>query len=330
MYQPEAYAAALFFMIVSMICWGSWANTMKLTPGYAFPLFYWDYLVGIILGALVLGFTIGSHGGAGLSFVADLRGANGGHIAYALLAGIIFNVANLLLVAAIEIAGLAVAFPIGIGLALVVGALVNYLISPRGNPLLLFGGIILVVLAIIFDAMAYKKRDVEKKAISARGIKISIACGILMGTFYPLIVKATTGTAALGPYAVSLLFCIGAVLCALPLNYYFMRKPLTGAAPVTMQQFFATKPAFHLWGVVGGLIWCIGTTFNFVASHAQLVGPAISYALGQGATMVSAIWGVFIWREFVHAPAESRRFIPLMFLFFLIGLGVIAVAPLYH
>jgi glucose uptake protein len=330
MYQPEAYAAALFFMIISMICWGSWANTMKLTPGYAFPLFYWDYLAGMLLGALVLGFTLGSHGGAGLSFLADLRGANSGHILYALVAGIIFNVANLLLVAAIEIAGLAVAFPIGIGLALVVGALVNYLISPRGNPFLLFSGIVLVVLAIIFDALAYKKREVEKKAISARGIKISIACGILMGTFYPLIVKATTGKAALGPYAVSFLFCIGAVLCALPLNYYFMRKPLTRAAPVTMQQFFATKPAYHLWGVVGGLIWCLGTTFNFVASHAQLVGPAISYALGQGATMVSAIWGVFIWREFVNAPAESRRFIPLMFLFFLIGLGAIAVAPLYH
>jgi len=330
MYQPEAYAAALFFMIVSMTCWGSWANTMKLTPGYAFPLFYWDYLVGMVVGALVWGFTLGSHGSAGLSFFADLRGANSGHILYALLGGIIFNVANLLLVAAIEIAGLAVAFPIGIGLALVVGALMNYLISPKGNPLLLFGGIVLVVLAIIFDAMAYKKREVQKKAISARGIKISIACGILMGTFYPLIVKATTGKAALGPYAVSFLFCIGAVLCALPLNNYLMRKPLTGAAPVTMQQFFATKPAYHLWGIVGGLIWCTGTTFNFVASHAQLVGPAISYALGQGATMVSAIWGVFIWKEFVNAPAESRRLIPLMFLFFLIGLGAIAIAPLYR
>jgi len=330
MYQPEAYAAALFFMIVSMTCWGSWANTMKLTPGYAFPLFYWDYLVGMVVGTLVWGFTLGSHGSAGLSFLADLHGADTGHILYALLAGIIFNVANLLLVAAIEIAGLAVAFPIGIGLALVVGALTNYLISPRGNPLLLFGGIVLVVLAIIFDAMAYKKREVEKKAVSARGIKISIACGILMGMFYPLIVKATTGKAALGPYAVSFLFCIGAVLCALPLNNYFMRKPLTGAAPVTMRQFFATKPAYHLWGIVGGLIWCTGTTFNFVASHAQLVGPAISYALGQGATMVSAIWGVFIWKEFVNAPAESRRFIPLMFLFFLIGLGAIAIAPLYH
>jgi glucose uptake protein len=330
MYQPEAYAAALFFMIVSMICWGSWANTMKLTPGYAFPLFYWDYVVGIVLGALLWGLTLGSNGNAGLPFLADIRSADSGHVLYALLAGIVFNVANLLLVAAIEIAGLAVAFPIGIGLALVVGALLNYLISPRGNPILLFGGVALVVLAIIFDAMAYKKREVEKQAISARGIKISVACGILMGSFYPLIVKATTGTGALGPYAVAFLFCIGATVCAVPLNYYFMRKPLTGAPPVTLQQYFSTRPAYHLWGVVGGLIWCTGTTFNFVASHAQMVGPGVSYALGQGATMISAIWGVFIWREFANAPKESRRLIPLMFIFFLIGLGAIAIAPLHH
>jgi glucose uptake protein len=303
---------------------------MKLTPGFAFPLFYWDYLIGIVLGALLWGFTLGSFGSAGLPFLADVKGAHSEQILYALAAGIVFNVANLLLVAAIEIAGLAVAFPIGIGLALVVGALMNYLISPKGNPFLLFGGIALVLLAIVFDAMAYKKRELEKQSVSARGIKISIVCGILMGSFYPLIVKATTGKAALGPYAVALFFCIGAVLCALPLNFYFMRKPLTGAASVTMKQFFATNSAFHLWAVLGGLIWCTGTTFNFVASHAQLIGPAISYALGQGATMISAIWGVFIWKEFAKAPAASRRFIPLMFAFFLIGLAAIAVAPLYH
>jgi glucose uptake protein len=333
MYQPEAYAAALLFMIVSMICWGSWANTMKLTPGFAFPLFYWDYLIGIVLGTLIWGFTLGSSGGVGLPFVANIRSADGRHVLYALLAGIVFNIANLLLVAAIEIAGLAVAFPIGIGLALVVGSLMNYLISPKGNPFLLFGGIALVVMAIIFDAMAYKRRELEKQTFSARGIKISIVCGILMGSFYPVAVEATKGDAALGPYALAFFFCVGAVLCALPLNFYFMRKPLTGAAPVTMQQFFATKSSFHAWAVIGGLIWCTGTTFNFVASfasHAKLVGPAVSLALGQGATMVSAIWGVFIWKEFAKAPAESRRFIPLMFIFFLMGLTAIAVAPLYH
>lgn len=329
MYQPEAYAAALAFMITSMVCWGSWANTMKLAPGFAFQLFYWDYLIGIIAGAALWGLTLGSTGGTGLAFLPDIRQADGTHILYALAGGAVFNIANLLLVAAIDIAGLAVAFPVGIGLALVVGVLLNYALEPKGNVLLLFGGVALVVLAIVLDALAYKKREVEKQSVSSRGIQISIACGILMGMFYPLVVKAKTGSGSLGPYAVALFFCLGAALCAIPVNALFMKKPLTGAAPVSMSQYFGAKPAYHLWGIIGGAIWCTGLVFNLVASTANLVGPAISYAIGQGATMISAIWGVFIWREFVNAPKESRKFIPLMFLFFIIGLGAIAIAPLY-
>lgn len=329
MYQPEAYLAALLFMITSMICWGSWANTMKLTQGYAFQLFYWDYGIGIILCTLLWGLTLGSAGNSGLSFLADIRQADATHIAYALAGGSVFNVANLLLVAAIDIAGLAVAFPIGIGLALVVGVLLNYALQPKGNPLLLFGGVSLVVLAIVFDALAYRNREREKRAVTSRGIRISIACGILMGIFYPLVVKARTGPASLGPYAVAFFFCIAAGLCAIPVNYLFMRKPLTGAAPVNMGQYTAAKTSFHIWGVLGGAIWCTGLVFNLLASGANLVGPAISYAIGQGATMVSAIWGVFIWREFIAAPPESRKYIPLMFASFILGLAAIAIAPLY-
>ena len=194
---------------------------------------------------------------------------------FAIAGGAVFNVANLLLVAAIDIAGLAVAFPIGIGLALVVGVLLNYAISPKGHPGLLFGGVALVVLAIILDALAYRRRERERRSVSVRGIWISIACGVLMGVFYPLVTKAVTGEQSLGPYAVALFFAVGVVLCALPVNYLFMKKPLTGTAPVNMSQYFQAKPAWHFWGVIGGLIWCTGTVFNFVASHAQMVGPAV-------------------------------------------------------
>jgi glucose uptake protein len=329
MYQPEAYLGALLFMLTSMICWGSWANTMKLTPGYAFQLFYWDYCAGVILGAMLWGVTLGNLGRSGLSFFADIGQVDTAHALFALAGGAVFNIANLLLVAAIEIAGLAVAFPIGIGLALVVGVLLNYVLQPKGNPLLLFGGVALVMLAIVFDAMAYRNREKEKHAISARGIRISIACGVLMGIFYPLVVKAKTGEHSLGPYAVALFFCIGAALCALPVNYLFMRKPLTGAEPVSMARYAEANPMYHAWGIAGGAIWCTGLVFNLVASNGNVVGPAISYAIGQGATMISAIWGVLIWREFAGAPPESRRYIPLMFLFFVLGLTAIAVAPLY-
>jgi glucose uptake protein len=327
MYQPEAYALALVFMIGSMLCWGSWANTMKLTPGYAFQLFYWDYVIGVLAASVFWGITLGRAGGGTLSFFSNLHQADALHFAYALVGGIIFNVANLLLVAAIDIAGLAVAFPLGIGLALVVGVLLNFIISPKGNSLLLFGGGLLVVAAIVLNAMAYRRREVEQRALSVRGLRISIACGILMGCFYPFIAKATTGEHSLGPYAVAFIFAVGIALCAIPLNYLFMRHPLTGSSPVSMKDYFASRRSWHLWGTIGGLIWCTGTTLNFVASHAQIIGPAVSYAIGQGATMVSAIWGVLIWREFAQAPRNAKKLIPLMFVCFITGLGAIAVAP---
>jgi glucose uptake protein len=325
---PEEYGVVLLFMILSAVCWGSWANTMKLTPRWPFQLFYWDYVLGLVIASLMWGLTLGSVHAGESSFSANVAQADSRHILYALAGGAVFNVANLLLVAAIALAGLAVAFPIGIGLALIAGALLNYILAPRGNPFLLFGGVALVTLAIIFDALAYRLRESEQEHVSKKGIGISLACGVLMGMFYPLVTKAISGQHALGPYSVAFVFSLGILLCAIPVNYLVMRKPITGDPPLTMIDYVAGRPSWHLCGLVGGAIWCTGTVLNFVASHAQLVGPAVSYAIGQGATMVSAIWGVFIWKEFANAPPRSRRLIPLMFLCFVIGLGAVAVAPI--
>jgi len=326
-YQPQAYAAVLAFMIVSMLCWGSWANTRKLTMGYSFSLFYWDYVIGILAGSLLWGFTLGSLNSGSESFITNLRATNTTHVLYAVAGGIIFNIANLLLVAAIDVAGMAVAFPVGIGLALIVGVVLNYIIHPAGNPLFIFGGVALVAVAILLDALAYKRREPSGNA-STRGVVLSVVSGILMGTFYPFVAKSTLGEHALGPYAVTLIFAIGVALCSLPLNSFLMRRSLTGEAPTTFAQYSAAKSSWHFWGIIGGVIWCTGAAASFVASKANLVGPAVSYAIGQGATMISAIWGVFIWREFATSPASSRKLIPWMFLFFLAGLGAIAVAPL--
>lgn len=328
MYQPEAYLAALAFMILSMICWGSWANTMKLTLGYPFQLFYWDYEIGIILGSLLWGLSLGSLGGGPDSFLNNIHQANSGHILFALAGGAVFNVANLLLVAAIDLAGLAVAFPVGIGLALVIGVLLNYVVAPKGPPVFIFAGVALVMIAIVLDALAYRRRERQHQELSARGIWISVACGVLMGSFYPLVTKAIRGENALGPYSVAFFFALGTALCAVPFNYALMRKPLTARARVTMGQYAQAKVSWHVWGIVGGVIWCTGAVFNFVASHAEIVGPAVSYAIGQGATMVSAVWGVFVWKEFREAPNSSRKLIPGMFFFFLLGLGLIAIAPM--
>jgi glucose uptake protein len=327
LYQPELYVVVLMFMLVSMLCWGSWANTRKLTAGYPFSLFYWDYVIGILVGSLVWGLTLGSLGGGPASFVANLRAVDTVHVLYALAGGVIFNVANLLLVAAIDVAGMAVAFPVGIGLALIVGVILNYLLHPAGNPLFIFGGVALVAVAILLDALAYKRRESTGTA-STRGVVLSIISGVLMGTFYPFVTKSTLGEHALGPYAVSFIFAIGVLLCSLPLNAFLMRHSLTGETRTTFAQYKAARGSWHFWGMMGGIIWCSGAVASFVAASANLVGPAVSYAIGQGATMVSAIWGVFIWREFAKAPAASKRLIPWMFLFFLAGLGAIAVAPL--
>ena len=329
MYQPEVYAIALLFMITSMICWGSWANTQKLTAGYSFQLFYWDYVIGVILGSVLWGITVGSLKGGDTAFLSNLQQASSSNVGFALLGGAVFNIANLLLVAAIDVAGMAVAFPVGIGLALIVGVLLNYIIDPRGNPFLLFGGVALVVVAIIIDAIAYKRREASRK-VSARGVKLSVASGILMGLFYPFVAKSSVGDHALGPYAVAFIFALGVGICAIPVNAWLMRHPLTGGPAVAMSTYRAARLSWHWWGILGGMIWCTGAVSNFVASHTHIVGPAISYAIGQGATMVSAAWGVFVWKEFASAPAESRRLIPLMFLFFLLGLGAIAVAPIFN
>ncbi len=328
MFQPQTYTVALILMLVTMLCWGSWANTVKACPGYRFQLFYWDYVIGLFLAALVWGLTLGSFGSDGSPMFRDLHQADTSHLVYALLGGAIFNVANLLLVAAIDIAGLAVAFPVGIGLALVVGAISSYLFSPSGNPLLLFGGILLVAIAIVLDALAYRLREVQHKSLSARGVVISLIAGLLMGSFYPFVSRSMTGQHALGAYAITLVFALGVALCALPVNYLLMRRPLVGAA-VSMNGYWTARTSWHGWGIVGGGIWCTGAVFNFVASRAHIVGPAVSYSIGQGATMISAAWGVFVWKEFAGAPRRSQTLLVWMFVFFLCGLTAIALAPLF-
>lgn len=282
----------------------------------------------MVLAVLGYALTLGNAGAVGQPFLEDLAQAAPRSLALALLSGIIFNVANLLLVAAIEIAGLAVAFPVAIGLALILGAVGNYLVRPQGHPLLLFGGVALVALAIVLDAAAYRALT-GGAVVSRKGLGVSLLSGLLMGLFYPFFARAITGPAALGPYAGSVMFVLGALLCSFPVNgLYFMRRPISGP-PVTAGDYFRAAGAWHLLGVLGGVVWGTGTVFNFIAAAARMVGPAASYALGQGATMVSALWGVFLWGEFRGASPVVRRRLTWMFVFFIAGLVLVAIAPLW-
>ena len=331
MYQPGNYAVALIFMAISMFSWGSWANTIKATKNWPFPLLYWDYVIGVVGAALIYGLTLGSTDAGPTSFLANLNESSTTAWIYAIAGGAIFNVANLLLVAAIDIAGLAVAFPVGIGLALVVGVIWSYILAPQGNPLLLFGGVALVAAAIVVDAIAYRRRDsgAATGGDTRKGIILSLLCGVLMGSFFPLVARAGSGEGSLGPYAVLFVFSLGVALSAIPVNGLLMKKPITNTPPVSFGDYGKTSFANHFWGALGGAIWCTGAMASFVGAHSALVGPATSYAMGQGATMVSALWGVFVWKEFAAAPPASRRLLAPMFLLFLAGLLTIAVAPLY-
>src|SRR5579872_2943227 len=315
-------------MLFSMLCWGSWANTQKIDKRWRFELFYWDYIWGLLACALLFGLTFGNrHHASSDSFFQNLSSASTRSLLEAFFGGVIFNLGNLLLVAAISVAGMAVAFPIGAGLALVIGAVINYVISPKGNRLLLFGGILLISAAIASNAMAYRGLSKGAKA-GTKGIVLSLLCGVVIGLFYPFVAKALTGENHLGPYTVYFVFALGALVSNLPLNYAFMRRPVSGSR-LSLVDYFKGGRAVHAWGVVGGLIWGAGTICSFVAAYTPMVGPATSFSLSEGNTMISAVWGVFVWKEFRGANSQVKRLLALMFTLFVLGLVSISLAPVF-
>lgn len=307
--------------VFSAVFWGSWANTYKGTKNYAFELFYWDYIVGVVLISLVFALTLGSHGETGESFLANLQATSGGDIASAMIGGFIFNIANLLLVAGIAIAGLAIAFPIAIGIAVIEGVVLSYALQPKGNPLYLAGGVALATAAIVFDALAYKRLGGNK--VTRKGIVVNVISGLLMGGFAPFVTRAMTVGHPLTPYSVAVCFSIGAFLCCFVANPYLMKHPLLGE-PVTFDGFWKASAKDHILGVVGGVIWGLGGCFNFIA--AGFVGVAVSYAIGQSAPMIAALWGVFVWKEFRGADSKAWGYLTLMFFAYLGAVVTIAMA----
>jgi glucose uptake protein len=326
----NSYFLSVILCIITMLCWGSWANTQKMaSKKWAFQLFYWDYALGVLLLSLVLAFTMGSTGQGERSFIPDLLQADGSALRSAFIGGIVFNLANILLVVAIDIAGMAVAFPIGIGLALVLGVVVNFIARPVGNPVFLFIGVFLVVWAILLDALAYRKANPARSAATAKGIVISLAAGILMGFFYRFVAASmiTDFTdpqpGRLTPYSASVVFALGLLVSNFVWNTYFMYRPLSGSRVSYSDYFRQGSFRLHMVGILGGVIWSVGMTLNIIASGQA--GFAISYGLGQGATLIAALWGVFIWKEF-GGKEGIRGLLASMFLFYLGGLALIIVA----
>jgi len=333
MFVVNSYFLAVVFCFVTMLCWGSWGNTQKLAAkSWRYELFYWDYVIGMVLFSLLLAFTMGSIGSQGRPFLQDIQQVEWKFVGSVILGGIVFNASNILLSASISLAGLSVAFPLGVGLALALGVINTYLVAPKGNPFILFLGVAMIVIAIICNGFASgnMQKSAEKASANKKGIVLAIIAGVLMSFFYRFVAVAmdlknfndpTPGM--MTPYTAIVIFSIGVLVSNFLFNTLVMKKPFIGT-PVTYKAYFKGNLPTHLVGILGGSIWCLGTAFSYIASGQA--GAAISYALGQGAPMIAAVWGVFIWKEFNGSGKLVNGLLTIMFCFFIAGLSLIIVS----
>ena len=338
MFYVTNYTFAVCLCVVCMLCWGSWGNTQKLVgKSWRFELFYWDYVIGLLAFALAMGLTLGSCGeNANWGFIANLKASFGVTWLWPFAAGIVFNLSNILLSAAIAVAGMSVAFPVGVGLALVGGTIFNYLIAPGGKPLsLIVAGLAIIVVSIICNALAFKAKSAGSSDASStkKGLILAAVAGLLMMWFSPLVNKVIDNTftaeapmaGKMTAYSAFFIFTLGLFLSNFIWNTIAMRKPVQGEPILDgARRWFGGSAVTHLVGMLGGCIWGMGTLLSFVSAGAA--SPAIAYALGQGATLVSALWGILIWKEFAGAPKKTTYLNVAMIVLFIAGLAVLIKA----
>jgi glucose uptake protein len=338
----------LLVLVFSMLCLGSWANTQKASGGWRFELFYYDFSLGVVLCALVAAFTLGSMNSQELSFQDNLLITGKRQMAYAFGAGIVFNLGNLLLLGAMQVAGMGVAFSITFGLALAIGAISSYFLNPQSNATLLFSGAVLVLIAVALGTLAHGSYADEKDSLNkplrpdprARtprppsavlGIILSLLSAIFMSLSYPLAESAMTEETALSPYGVALLFSGGILLSTLLYIPFFVSFPVRGGA-VEMRAYFKGTKKEHFWGILGGIIWMAGTLARYTAAAAPAAaqtGPIVSYVLWQVAPLIAALWGLLVWREFRGATLRVKTLVAGMLILYAAGIAVVSVAPLY-
>lgn len=323
MYLIESNTTAIVFSILSMLCWGSWVNSQKIAEkNWRFELFYWDYNLGLFLAATLFALTLGNLPNSIGSFPQNLADASWTNIGYCIVGGIIFNISNILMVMAVAVAGMAVAVPVTVGIALVLGVIINYFGAPSGNPMWIFIGVFFVVVSILFNAMAYKAKAETVNSKTSKGLLLAISSGLLMSVFYRFVARtmptdfALIEPGQLSPYTAVFIFIVGVLLSNIVLNTIIMRKPIEGE-PLHYSNYFSGNIKNHLAGIFGGLIWCTGMMTNILGG--VKAGFAISYGLGQGATIIAALWGIFIWKEFKGAPRKSNFYLALMMVLFAIG-----------
>lgn len=329
-YIPSV-SAALVMSIVTMFCWGSWSVTQRKCGDWRFESWYLDYCWSIVVGTLFVVLLLGgvTHDGWNAqNYFNMLSDPPLTAIGWALFAGIVWGAGNFLLAAAIRLAGLALAFPIGIGLSLALGTILAYITNPSAtaHPTYLFIGLFLILLAIGANGLAHATKHAHIPHTNLkRGVVVAVVCGILISLFpFPFNFAFDQG---LSGEAGAFYMTIGAFVTSLILLPYFMRHPLVpNEKPIGFAEYKRANTAWHFWAALGGLIWSIGMVFNLVVASQPKFSVAIAYTLGQCAAMVAAIWGIFVFKEFKNAPKRAHQYLGLMFALFILGIVFLSQA----
>jgi glucose uptake protein len=340
MLLPQTHAAVLFLMALSLLCWGSWANSYKLAGKWRFELYYFDFAAGVAVAAFLYAITVGNLGYDGFSFLDDLMHAGKRQWLYGFMGGVIFNLGNMILMSAISVAGMATAFPVGIGVATIVGTTLAFAGGRTGSPALLFGGCALIAVAVVAAALAYRfhailrheelaragKAASTRRPSSIKGIVLALVSGLLIGSFFPLVDKAGEGEIGLGPYAIAFVFAIGVFISTFVFNVFLMNLPVEGE-PLEVLDIFKSTPKQHLLGIAGGVVWGTGMVTSLAAAGAPVevrMTAGAGYFMAQAFALVAALWGILLWKELKGGELRIKALAVCTFLFFVCGLLLIA------
>jgi glucose uptake protein len=343
MILPPSYVFTLALILAGMLCWGSWASLYKATGKLRFELFYFDFMFGLVVAALLFAFTLGSMGFDGFSFMDDVLHAGKKQDLIGAIAGGVFNLGNMLLLAAVAEAGMAVAFPVGIGVAIVVGSTWRFFLTGGENAVVWLAGALVVAAGVGVAGAAYRlyrlsrvdelvrtgQQKTTRRTANTRGIPIAVFAGLILGSYFPLVTKAMDPEIGVGPYSMGVMFAVGVFASTFLFNLFFMNLPISGQ-PLEIFEYFKVSRRDHLYGFLAGVLWLVGFDGSLVAGAAEgkaTVGPAISYGLLQGAVVIAAIWGLTVWKEYKEADARIRSLLMVMLALFVCGIGLIAVAP---
>jgi glucose uptake protein len=332
-------------MVLSLLCLGSWPSLFKMAGKWRFELFYFDFAVGLIVAALIYAFTVGNLGYDGFNFLDDLQHAGKRQWLFGFLAGVIFNFANMLLMAAVSLAGISIAFPMSIAMAVLIGTAMGSLSHSLGNSLLVMLGCLLLIMSVVINAVSYNimnharheqlARDGKAKSTrrpsSVKAIVIALVSGLLMGSFNPLLDKARAGDVGMGPYALAAMFGLGVFFTTPVFSIFFMNLPVEGE-PVDFSSYFSSRPKQHILGVIAGMIWLTGILATMVSGNVPegAVGnPVVRFMLMEAWPILTTFWGVLVFGELKGSDVRVKIMTLLMVVLFLCGLGMIGLGPVY-